>query len=143
MRVNTRKTLKTETFQAKGENEVLIRLDDLARKIRRDLGESLKEINRDIVALPEATTPSLEALKCLVKGNEAWSKDRKLDEAEALFLKAIELDPNLLMPMPLWDHCITGKTTGLKGGTFYKSFKPGRKAYGKRKVMDTGRSRGI
>ena len=91
--VNTRKTLKTETFQANGENEVLIRLDDLAGKIRRDLGESLKEINRDIVALPEATTPSLEALKCLVKGNEAWSKDGKLDEAEALFLKAIELDP--------------------------------------------------
>jgi tetratricopeptide (TPR) repeat protein len=91
--VNTRKILKTETFHANGKNEVLISLDDLARKIRRDLGESLKEINRDIVALPEATTPSLEALKCLVKGNEAWSKDGKLGEAEALFLKAIELDP--------------------------------------------------
>jgi tetratricopeptide (TPR) repeat protein len=91
--VSTRKILKTETFQANGKNEVLISLDDLARKIRRDLGESLKEINHKIVALPEATTSSLEALKCLVKGNEAWSKDGKLGEAEALFLKAIELDP--------------------------------------------------
>ncbi|MCX6259549.1 MAG: hypothetical protein NTY95_01750, partial [Bacteroidia bacterium] len=43
--VSTRKILKTETFQANGKNEVLISLDDLARKIRRDLGESLKEIN--------------------------------------------------------------------------------------------------
>ena len=63
--VNTRKVLKTETFQANGKNEVLTSLDNLARKIRRDLGESLKEINREIVALPEATTSSLEALKCL------------------------------------------------------------------------------
>jgi tetratricopeptide (TPR) repeat protein len=91
--VNTKKTLKTETFKANGKNEVLISLDNLSRKVRRDLGESLKEINHEVVALPEATTSSLEALKCLVKGDEAWSKDGKLDEAEALFLKAIELDP--------------------------------------------------
>ena len=91
--VNTRKVLKTETFQANGKNEVLVSLDDLAIKIRRDLGESLKEINRKMVALPEATTSSLEALKYLAKGHEAWTMDGRLDEAEALFLKAIELDP--------------------------------------------------
>ncbi|MCJ7446513.1 MAG: tetratricopeptide repeat protein [Bacteroidales bacterium] len=91
--VNTRKVLKTEKFQANGKNEILISLDDLAREIRRDLGESLKEINHEIVALPEATTSSLEALKCLVKGNEAWNKDGKLNEAEVFYLKAIELDP--------------------------------------------------
>jgi tetratricopeptide (TPR) repeat protein len=91
--VNTRKILKTETFKANGKNEVLISLDNLGRKIRRDLGESLKEINREIIALPEATTSSLDALKCLVKGNEAWTKDGKLNEAEVFYLKAIELDP--------------------------------------------------
>ena len=91
--VNTRKVLKTETFQANGKNEILVSLDDLAIKIRRDLGESLKEINRKMVALPEATTSSLEALKYLAKGHEAWTMDGRLDEAEALFLKAIELDP--------------------------------------------------
>ena len=91
--VDTRKILKTETFQANGKNEVLISLDNLARIIRRDLGESLKEINHEIRALPEATTSSIEALKCLVNGNEAWNKDGKLNEAEVFYLKAIELDP--------------------------------------------------
>ena len=91
--VNTRKTLKTESFKANGKNEVLISLDNLGRKIRRDLGESLKEINSKIIALPEATTSSLDALKCLVKGNEAWNTDGKLNEAEVFYLKAIELDP--------------------------------------------------
>jgi tetratricopeptide (TPR) repeat protein len=95
--VNTKKVLKTETFQADGKNEVLVSLDNLTRKIRRDLGESLKEINHDIVPLPEATTSSIDALKCLVKGNEAWSRDGQLAEAEDLFLKAIELDPEFAM----------------------------------------------
>ncbi len=90
---STKKILRTETFQAKGENEILVSLDNLARKLRRDLGESLKEINYKIVPLPEATTSSLEALKCLVKGNEAWINEGKFDEAKAFYLKAIELDP--------------------------------------------------
>jgi tetratricopeptide (TPR) repeat protein len=95
--VNTRKVLKTEKFEANGKNEVLISLDELARKIRSDLGESLKEINREIVPLPEATTSSLEALKCLVKGSEAWNRDGHPDQGEVLFLKAIELDPEFAL----------------------------------------------
>ena len=90
---STKKILRTETFQADGENEILVSLDNLARKLRRDLGESLKEINYKIVPLPEATTPSLEALKCLVKGNIAWLNEGKFDVAKAFYLKAIELDP--------------------------------------------------
>ena len=89
----TKKVLRTETFQANGENEILVNLDNLARKLRRDLGESLKEINYKIVPLPEATTPSLEALKCFVKGNQAWLNEGKFDEAKAFYLKALELDP--------------------------------------------------
>jgi tetratricopeptide (TPR) repeat protein len=95
--VNTRKVLRTEKFEANGKNEVLTSLDELARKIRSDLGESLKEINREIVPLPEATTSSLEALKCLVKGNEAWNRDGHPDQGEVLFLKAIELDPEFAL----------------------------------------------
>ena len=32
----TKKILRTETFQANGENEILVNLDNLARKLRRD-----------------------------------------------------------------------------------------------------------
>ena len=88
----TKKVLRTETFQANGENEILIKLDKLARKLRKDLGESFKEINHKIVPLPEATTPSLEALKCFVKGHEAWTVEGDFDEAKAFYMKALELD---------------------------------------------------
>ena len=89
----TAKILRTETFQANGENEILSSLDQLARKLRKDLGESFRKINHKIVPLPEATTNSLEALKCLAKGNLAWTVDGKLDEAKVFYLKALELDP--------------------------------------------------
>lgn len=93
----TRKILKTETFQADGKDQVLVSLDNLARKIRRDLGESLKEINRTLVPLPEATTSSLEALKYLVQGQQAWGWDGNISEAIDLCLKAIELDPEFAL----------------------------------------------
>ncbi|MBG0858136.1 MAG: tetratricopeptide repeat protein [Bacteroidales bacterium] len=95
--VNTRKTLKTESFQANGKNEVLTSLDKLAREIRRNLGESLREVNHEIIPLPEATTSSLEALKYLSKGLDAWNTDGQYEEAIALFLKAIELDPEFAL----------------------------------------------
>ncbi len=90
---STKKVLKTETYQANGESQILVSLDKMARKLRGDLGESLRKINHKIVPLPAATTSSLEALKYLVKGNEAWRNDGKFNEALPFYLKAIELDP--------------------------------------------------
>ena len=92
----TQVALKTETTQAKGKDEILKALDDLAQKTRKDLGESLKDIKRQIVGLPKATTSSLEALKNYADGQEARSTGHD-DEAEALWLKAIELDPNFAL----------------------------------------------
>lgn len=90
---NTRLTLKTETSQAKGRDKVLDALDDLASNIRKDLGESLKDIQEKSVALPKATTSSLEALKNYTDGLRAESSK----EEELLFLKAIELDPDFAL----------------------------------------------
>ncbi|MDZ7635115.1 MAG: tetratricopeptide repeat protein [Bacteroidales bacterium] len=94
MKQAQKRVLFTKTFQANGENEILISLDKMSKKLRKDLQrESLKRINHKIVPLPDATTSSLEALKYLVKGNIAWRDDNKFDEARAFYLKAIELDP--------------------------------------------------
>jgi len=90
---NTQMTLKTEASQANGKDKVLDALDDLASKIREDLGESLNEIQEQSVALPKATTSSLDALKNYTEGLHAES----FAEAEALFLKAIELDPDFAL----------------------------------------------
>ncbi len=89
-------TLKTEASQAVGKDRVLEALDDLAGKIRKDLGESLRDIAQQRVMLPKATTSSLEALKLFTEGESAWG-NRHDNEAVALFKKALELDPEFAM----------------------------------------------
>ncbi len=93
---NTQVTLKTETSQAKGKNSVLEALDDLAWKIRKDLGESLKDIQEQKVALPRATTSSLEALKNYVEAKRARGSSQR-EEALALLEKALELDSDFAL----------------------------------------------
>ena len=88
--------MKTETSQAKGKERVLSALDDLAGKIRKDLGESLHDIEEQSVGLPMATTSSLEALKKYAEGNKFWEA-RQFSEAASLWQEAIELDPNFAL----------------------------------------------
>ena len=99
---NTLVALKTETSQADGKDRVLEAMDDLAGKIRKDLGESLKDIRRQFVRLPKATTSSLEALKKFSDGAWFW-KARRFDEAAALWQEAVKLDPNFA-----WVHASLG-----------------------------------
>jgi len=90
-------TIRSQQVQANGKEEILKAMDKLASKIRKDLGEALNNIHLHSVSLPQATTSSLEALKCLTKGSQAWSIDGQLDEAENLFLNAIDLDPEFAL----------------------------------------------
>ena len=95
--VNTGKIIKTGTFQANGKDEVLIALNSLARRIRRDLGESLRDIDRRIVPLPQATTSSIDALKYFVRAMQAWGWDGQTREAIKLLVNALELDPDFAL----------------------------------------------
>ena len=52
--------VKTTIIKAKGKNRILDALDQLAAKIRRDLGESLLAISRTSRPLATVTTASLE-----------------------------------------------------------------------------------
>jgi tetratricopeptide (TPR) repeat protein len=88
--------LKTEAVQARGKDKVLDALDDLSGRIRKDLGESLKDIKAERVILPKATTSSLEALKAYAEG--AYARGQRQDaEATALLEKSVELDPDFAM----------------------------------------------
>jgi serine/threonine protein kinase/tetratricopeptide (TPR) repeat protein len=77
--------------RASDRNGVLDALDELARQMRSKLGESLASIASQRVALPLATTSSLEALKALADSRKPQGVVKPLLE------QAIELDSDFAM----------------------------------------------
>ncbi len=88
--------------RSEGKDEILNALSDLAKKIRRHLGESLPSIARRNVRLPLATTPSLEALKKFSEGSWNWANG-KYEEASVYCREAVELDSTFA-----WAHADLG-----------------------------------
>jgi len=82
----------SDSSRAKGKEEVLGSLDELARKVRQALGESMTKISQQRMNLVSATTSSLEALKYFT-GSRAASGDT----AFQLLKQALELDPDFAM----------------------------------------------
>lgn len=88
----TGNVVRSRQVEAEGKDRVLDALDELATRVRRDLGESLLRIRGRAVPLARATTPSIEALKAFTDGSAAWSQGR-WQEARTLWSRALELDP--------------------------------------------------
>jgi tetratricopeptide (TPR) repeat protein len=86
--------LSSRSDRAIGANEVLSSLDRLARRLRRDLGESRRSLSRLGRQLPQVTTASLEALKAWAAGLQPGTS---WEHAGRLWLRAIELDSNFAM----------------------------------------------
>ena len=86
-------SLASTEAEASDKNHVLDALSKVATEIRGKLGESLATVQKFDVALPQATTPSLEALKALSAG-EKFLYRREAASAPPYFQRALELDPN-------------------------------------------------
>jgi eukaryotic-like serine/threonine-protein kinase len=86
-------TLAQEQATAPAKEKVLDALGKAASKLRSELGESLASVRKFDVPLPEATTPSLEALKEYSLGGKAYHLN---GAATALPYdqRAVQLDPN-------------------------------------------------
>jgi DNA-binding SARP family transcriptional activator len=80
---------RTYTATAAPDN-LLPAIDELARQLRRDLGDSRADVGAAI-PLPRATTASLEGLRLLASANAAFSRAAYSD-ARALYSSAIALD---------------------------------------------------
>ena len=93
---NTMIALKTEATFAEGKGQILDALGDLAKKIRKDLGESAFSIASRNVGLPHATTTSLEALKYCAEGDNAW-RLRKFFNLGDAFLDNVQRDFHFLL----------------------------------------------
>jgi tetratricopeptide (TPR) repeat protein len=85
-----------EQVEVESKEKVLSSLGTAASSLRMKLGESLSSIKQYDVAIEQATTSSLEALKAYAMGNEERNKGR-VREALAFYQRAVDLDPNFAM----------------------------------------------
>jgi tetratricopeptide (TPR) repeat protein/tRNA A-37 threonylcarbamoyl transferase component Bud32 len=70
--------------------------DELARRVRNQLGESLSGIESSSRPLAKVTTPSLEALQLYSKADDAYIQG-KVDSAAPLLTSALQQDPHFAM----------------------------------------------
>ncbi len=82
---------RSEVFYAKGQDEIIEKLDQLSRKVRRNLGESRYKISGQDKPLSDVTTPSLEALKQFSMGLENHLK-MEFEKAATNYENAIRID---------------------------------------------------
>jgi serine/threonine protein kinase/Tfp pilus assembly protein PilF len=89
-------TLGQEQVTATAAEKVLDALGEATSKLRGELGESLRSVQKFDVPLEQATTPSLDALKAYSTGMRTLHQRGDLP-AIPFFQHAVELDPNFAM----------------------------------------------
>ncbi len=75
-------------------------LDELATRVRRNLGESLNSVSAQKVALPRATTASLEALRLYAESLRTDDSDVRLEQLR----QATTVDPEFAMAHAALGH---------------------------------------
>ncbi len=93
---HTGDTLAREQAQAAAKTDVLASVGAAAARIRQRLGESIGSIQKFNVPAPNATTPSLEALKAYSMGIQTRLKTGDV-QAIPFFEHALTLDPNFAL----------------------------------------------
>jgi serine/threonine protein kinase/tetratricopeptide (TPR) repeat protein len=76
-----------------GKDEVLMSaIDDLSRRIRKDLGESMQSIEKSDKSLAKVTTSSLAALEQYTLGREKHHSPQSWEEVMVFYKNAVEID---------------------------------------------------
>jgi tetratricopeptide (TPR) repeat protein len=87
----TGENLRSHLVEAEGQSEVLSALDELAERIRGDLGETSESISQQGKPLEKVTTSSLAALKQFSLGFDKHQRG-DFDEAQRHYQYAVERD---------------------------------------------------
>jgi serine/threonine protein kinase/tetratricopeptide (TPR) repeat protein len=96
LNAHTGDPIAREQVEAESKEKVLSSLGTAASNLRQKLGESLNSIKKYDVAIEQATTSSLEALKAYATGNQLRAQGHGL-EATEYYKNAIQIDPNFAM----------------------------------------------
>jgi DNA-binding winged helix-turn-helix (wHTH) protein/tetratricopeptide (TPR) repeat protein len=114
-------SLFSEQVEADSQEHVLKALGESATKMRRNLGESLKSIQRFDAPLEQVTTPSLQALRAYSLGMKTL--DTRGRTAAIPFLqRAVELDPNFAMAYARLGALYAGNEAPLSAENVYKAY---------------------
>ncbi|HUK17778.1 MAG TPA: protein kinase, partial [Bryobacteraceae bacterium] len=103
--------LDEEQVQSARKEDVLNDLSKISSRFRSRVGESLAMVQEHATPLPEATTPSLEALQAFSNGFKVVI-DTSSAAAVPFFKRAIEIDPKFAMA-----HAYLGRVYGDIGET--------------------------
>ena len=106
----TGEVLAEEQGQAARKEDVLGVLGKMASIFRQRLGESLSSVTKHSMPLPDATTPSLDALRAYSLGLKSTFVAAGPAEGIPFFKRAIELDPNFATA-----YAMIGRTYGELG----------------------------
>ncbi|MDX1673033.1 MAG: tetratricopeptide repeat protein, partial [Balneolaceae bacterium] len=87
----TGEMLESEIIVAEGKNQILDALDKMAADVRRDLGETVADIDRQSKPLMQVTTESLDALKQYSLGMDK-QRNGLFQEAKKYFERALLID---------------------------------------------------
>ncbi|TCO43387.1 putative peptide modification system cyclase [Dokdonella fugitiva] len=90
---HTQTSVYSDSVEGVGEAAVLPAMDDLLKKMRGRLGESIASIDETSAPLAEVTTRNFDALKAYSLGLQALAGGRG-GEALTLFDQAVSLDPH-------------------------------------------------
>jgi eukaryotic-like serine/threonine-protein kinase len=88
-----------EQVEVASKEEVLTALGGAVSRLRRKLGESLTSIQRYDVPLPQATTPSLEALQAYALAVDGGRINNQQVDVIPYLKRAIELDPHFALAL--------------------------------------------
>jgi putative peptide modification system cyclase len=89
---NTQTTIYSDSIDAQGEEGMLPGMDDLLRKMRGRLGESLASVSEASKPLAQITTSNLDALRAFGKAEGALGNG-KVQDALLMLREALRLDP--------------------------------------------------
>jgi Tfp pilus assembly protein PilF/predicted Ser/Thr protein kinase len=90
-------SLAQEQVTANGKENILKALGTASTRLREELGESLKTVQKLDTPIGQATTPSLEALQAYSLGRKTMMGKGDYTAAVPLFERSIHLDPNFAM----------------------------------------------
>ncbi|MBA3914465.1 MAG: protein kinase [Acidobacteriales bacterium] len=128
------KLLFTEKEQIRSSSDVFAASDELARRVRNGLGESLTQIQTDSRPLARVTTKSLEALELYSRAEDAFLQGQ-IAESERLLASVVEMDPAFSMA-----HLLLSRVYLVKGNRA-QQLEQLNLAYGQRqRVSDRERS---